>query len=216
MAGHSKWANIKHRKGAQDKKRATLFTKLAREIIVAAKMGMPDPDFNPRLRQAVIAAKSNGLPKDRIENAIKKGSGELGDGESYEEMRYEGYAPNGVAVIVECLTDNRNRTAADLRAIFNKGGGSMGESGSVQFMFERIGLIHFPANVAAADTVFEAAVEAGAENVESDENGHEVTCAPDDLARHCVLNLVTLKSQNLTGGQKSRHKFLTLNKLKAS
>ena len=181
MAGHSQYANIKHRKAAQDKKRANLFTKLAREIIVAAKMGQPDPAFNPRLRAAIIAGKSCGLPKDRIENAIKKGSGQLGDGENYEEIRYEGYAPGGVALIIECLSDNRNRSAADIRTILGKNGGSLGSEGSVQFLFDRVGLIQYKAETSSGDAMFEAAAEAGAGNVESDEIFHESTCAADDL-----------------------------------
>ncbi len=181
MAGHSKWANIKHRKGAQDRKRANIFTKLTREIIVAAKSGQPDPDFNPRLRTAIAAAKAQSLPKDKIEYAIKKGSGELDDGENFEEVRYEGYGPSGVALIIDCLTDNRNRTAAEVRTALGKAGGNLGESGSVAFMFERIGLIHYPADVADPDSMFEAALEAGADNVESGEDGHDITCQPDDL-----------------------------------
>ena len=181
MAGHSKWANIKHRKGAQDKKRSNLFTKLCREIIVAAKSGQPDPAFNPRLRAAIAAAKSQSVPKDKIDYAIKKGAGELDDGENYEEMRYEGYAPGGVALIIDCLTDNKNRTAADVRSILSKGGGSLGESGSVAFMFERIGLIQYPHKAASEEAMFEAALEAGADNCESDNNVHEITINPDQL-----------------------------------
>lgn len=185
MAGHSKWANIKHRKGAQDKKRSNLFTKLGREIIVAAKSGQPDPAFNPRLRAAIAAAKAQSMPKDKIEYAIKKGAGELDDGESYEEIRYEGFGPGGIALIIECLTDNKNRTASDVRSILNKGGGNLGESGSVAFMFERIGLIQYPASTASADAIFEAALDAGADDCESDEDMHTITTAPDDL--HAVL-----------------------------
>lgn len=181
MAGHSKWANIKHRKGAQDKKRSNLFTKLAREIIISARMGAPDPAFNPRLRAAIAAAKAQSMPKDKIEYSIKKGAGELGDGENYEEIRYEGYGSGGIAIIVDCLTDNRNRTAADVRTILNKGGGSLGESGSVSFMFDRIGLIQYKADIAGADDVFEAALEAGADECESDEEIHEITCAADSF-----------------------------------
>jgi YebC/PmpR family DNA-binding regulatory protein len=180
MAGHSQFANIKHRKDAQDSKRAKLFTKLAREIMVAAKTGQADPNFNPRLRNAIIAAKRAGMPKDRIDTSVKKGSGDL-ESENYEEMQYEGYASGGIALIVEALTDNRNRTAADVRSAFNKAGGNMGEIGSVNFMFNRVGLITFPANVASAEAMFEAAVEAGAENAESDNFFHEVTCAPDEF-----------------------------------
>jgi len=176
MAGHSKWANIKHRKGAQDKKRSNLFTKLAREIIISAKMGQPDPAFNPRLRAAIATAKSQSMPRDRIEYSIKKGAGELGDGENYEEIRYEGYAPGGIAIMIDCLTDNRNRTAADVRTILGKAGGSLGESGSVAFSFSRVGMIHYPVDVASADDMFEAALEAGADDCESDENIHEIIC----------------------------------------
>lgn len=191
MAGHSQYANIKHRKAAQDKKKAGVFTKVAREIIVAAKLGGPDPNFNPRLRQAVTAAKAVSLPKDRIENAIKKGSGQLGEGESYDELRYEAYAPGGVALIIECLTDNRNRSASDIRAILDKNGGNMGTEGSVQFMFERVGRIQYPAATAVADAMFEAGVDAGAANVESGETFHDITCAPDDLG--AVTKALTAK-----------------------
>lgn len=180
MAGHSKWANIKHRKAAQDKKRGNLFTKLTREVIVAAKMGQPDPDFNPRLRAAIIAAKKESVPKDRIENAIKRASNPA-EGEDYQEVRYEGYGPNGVAVIIDCLTDNRNRTASEVRATLGKAGGNLGENGSVAFMFNRVGMLIYPVSIADADTMFEAAVEAGAENVESDEEIHEITCEPDNF-----------------------------------
>ncbi len=181
MAGHSKFANIKHRKGAQDKKRAKLFTKLQREITVAAKTGQPDPDFNPRLRNALIEARSNNMPKDRIDAAIKKViSG--GEGENYEEIRYEGYAPGGVAIIVEALTDNRNRTASEVRSIFTKSGGSLGETGSVGFMFDRIGLIQFDAKVTNEEQMFETSLEAGADEVESDEDVHVIVTNPDDFA----------------------------------
>ncbi len=180
MAGHSKFANIKHRKAAQDSKRAKLFTKLAREIVVAAGSGQPDPDFNPRLRNAIIAAKKAGVPKERIDTSVKKGSGEL-DGENYEEMTYEGYASGGVALIVEALTDNRNRSASDIRSTFSKAGGNMGESGSVNFMFNRVGLIEYPIDVASGDDMFEAAVEAGADNAESEGDWHEIICAPGEL-----------------------------------
>ncbi len=179
MAGHSKFANIKHRKGAQDKKRGNLFTKLAKEIIVAARMGAPDPAFNPRLRGAIATAKSQSMPKDKIDAAIKKGSGELDDGENYEEIRYEGYAPGGVALIIDCLTDNKNRSAGEVRSTLSKAGGSLGESGSVSFSFARIGILQYPVSVASSDAMFEAAVEAGADDVESDEDIHEVTCDPD-------------------------------------
>ncbi|WP_170369493.1 YebC/PmpR family DNA-binding transcriptional regulator [Ruegeria arenilitoris] len=179
MAGHSKWANIQHRKGRQDAARSKLFSKLSKEITVAAKMGDPDPDKNPRLRLAVKEAKSNSVPKDVIERAIKKS--QAGDGEDYEEIRYEGYGPNGVAVIVEAMTDNRNRTASNVRSTFSKNGGNLGETGSVGFMFDRKGEVIYPASAGDADTIFEAAIEAGAEDVESSEDGHIVWCADTDL-----------------------------------
>jgi len=179
MAGHSKFKNIMHRKGAQDKKRAKLFDKLAREITVAARMGQPDPDFNPRLRTAIQTAKSHSMPKDRIERAVQQS--QAGDGDNYEEVRYEGFGPGGTALIVEALTDNRNRTASDVRAIFSKNGGNLGETGSANFMFERVGMIVYKADVADAETMFEAAAEAGAENAESDDDSHEIVTAPDDL-----------------------------------
>ncbi len=179
MAGHSKWANIQHRKGRQDAARSKLFSKLAKEITVAAKMGDPDPDKNPRLRLAVKEAKSQSVPKDVITRAINKASG--GDAETYEEIRYEGYAPGGVAVIVEALSDNRNRTASNVRSTFSKHGGNLGETGSVQFMFDRMGQVIYPASAGDADAVMEAAIEAGAEDVESDEEGHVVWCAAEDL-----------------------------------
>ena len=179
MAGHSKWANIQHRKGRQDKLRAKLFSKMAKEITVAAKMGDPDPDKNPRLRMAVKEAKSSSVPKDVIDRAIKKS--QAGEGEDYEEIRYEGYGPNGVAVIVEAMTDNRNRTASTVRSTFSKCGGNLGETGSVGFMFDRKGAVEYPATVGDADTVMMAAIEAGAEDVESSEDGHTVWCADTDL-----------------------------------
>ena len=179
MAGHSKWANIQHRKGRQDKLRAKLFSKMAKEITVAAKMGDPDPDKNPRLRMAVKEAKSSSVPKDVIDRAIKKS--QVGEGEDYEEIRYEGYGPNGVAVIVEAMTDNRNRTASTVRSTFSKCGGNLGETGSVGFMFDRKGAVEYPATVGDADTVMMAAIEAGAEDVESSEDGHTVWCADTDL-----------------------------------
>jgi YebC/PmpR family DNA-binding regulatory protein len=179
MAGHSKWANIQHRKGRQDAARSKLFSKLAKEITVAAKMGDPDPDKNPRLRLAVKEAKSQSVPKDVIERAIKKSLG--GDAENYDEIRYEGYGPGGVAVIVEAMTDNRNRTASNVRSTFSKNGGNLGETGSVSFMFERKGEISYPASVGDEDTVMMAAIEAGAEDVESSEEGHLIYCADTDL-----------------------------------
>ncbi|SHI94827.1 DNA-binding regulatory protein, YebC/PmpR family [Ruegeria lacuscaerulensis ITI-1157] len=179
MAGHSKWANIQHRKGRQDAARSKLFSKLSKEITVAAKMGDPDPEKNPRLRLAVKEAKSQSMPKDNIERAIKKATG--GDAETYEEIRYEGYGPNGVAVIVETMTDNKNRTASNVRSTFAKNGGNLGETGSVGFMFERKGEVVYPASAGDADTIFEAAIEAGAEDVESSEDGHIIWCADTDL-----------------------------------
>ena len=179
MAGHSKWANIQHRKGAQDKKRSAQFSKLSREITVAAKMGMPDPDMNPRLRLAVNAAKAQSMPKDNIQRAIDKAAG--GDAESYDEMRYEGYGPGGVAIIVEALTDNRNRTATNVRTAFSKNGGNLGASGAVSHGFDRMGLITYPINAGDADSVFEAALEAGAEDVESSEDEHSIWTAMDSL-----------------------------------
>ncbi len=179
MAGHSKFKNIMHRKGAQDKKRSAMFSKLSREITVAAKMGTPDPDMNPRLRAAVNAAKAQSMPKDNIQRAIEKASG--GDAENYEELRYEGFGPGGVSLIVEALTDNRNRTATNVRTIFSKNGGNLGASGSVSHGFERLGLITYPASVGSADDVFEAAIEAGGEDVASTAEGHEIWTAQDDL-----------------------------------
>ena len=179
MAGHSKWANIQHRKGRQDKIRAKLFSKLSKEITVAAKMGDPDPDKNPRLRLAVKDAKAASMPKDNIERAIKKSI--AGEGDDYEEIRYEGYGPNGVAVIVETMTDNRNRTASNVRSLFTKNSGNLGETGSVGFMFDRKGEVTYPAEVGDADTVMMAAIEAGAEDVESSEDGHVIWCADTDL-----------------------------------
>lgn len=179
MAGHSKWANIQHRKGRQDKLRSKLFSKLSKEITVAAKMGDPDPEKNPRLRLAVKEAKGQSMPKDNIERAIKKAVG--GEGEAYEEIRYEGYGPNGVAVIVETMTDNRNRTASNVRSLFTKHGGNLGETGSVGFMFDRKGAVRYPATVGDADTVMMAAIEAGAEDVESGEEEHIIWCADTEL-----------------------------------
>ena len=180
MAGHSQFKNIMYRKGAQDKKRAKIFTKIIRELTTSARTGLPDPNANPRLRAAVIAAKEANMPKDTVERAIRRGSGEDG-GENYTEVRYEGYGPGGVAIIVEALTDNRNRTASDLRAAFTKAGGSLGESNSVSFLFDRLGEAVYPVAVASADAMFEAAVEAGADNVESGAEQHTITCAADDL-----------------------------------
>jgi YebC/PmpR family DNA-binding regulatory protein len=180
MAGHSQFKNIMHRKGRQDKARSKLFSKLAREITVSAKLGQPDPAFNPRLRAAIIAARAENMPKDNIERAIKKSQG--GDAESYDEIRYEGYGPGGVAVIVEVLTDNRNRTAGDVRATFTKHGGNLAETGAVSFMFSRVGVVEFEPGVASADAMLEAAIEAGAEDVVSNEGGHEVYTTAETLA----------------------------------
>jgi len=179
MAGHSQFKNIMHRKGKQDAVRSKLFSKLGREITVAAKMGMPDPNMNPRLRMAVLAARAENMPKDNIERAIKKAIG--GEGDNYDEVRYEGYGPGGTAVIVEALTDNRNRTASAVRSYFTKSGGAMGESNSVSFMFNRVGEVSYPAEAGDADKVMEAAIEAGADDVISDENGHTILCAFDAL-----------------------------------
>jgi YebC/PmpR family DNA-binding regulatory protein len=179
MAGHSKWANIQHRKNRQDSVRSKLFSKLSKEITVAAKMGDPDPDNNPRLRMAIKEGKSQSLPKDVIDRAIKKS--QAGEGDDYEEIRYEGYGPNGVAVIVEAMTDNRNRTASTVRSTFTKCGGNLGETGSVGFMFDRKGEITYPAEVGDADTVLMAAIEAGAEDVESTEDGHVIWCEDTSL-----------------------------------
>ena len=182
MAGHSQFKNIMHRKGAQDKKRAKLFAKLAREIEVAARMGAPDPGQNPRLRSAVVAARSANMPKDRIDRAINKAAG--GDDDAnFEEIRYEGYGPAGVALIVDALTDNRNRTASEVRSAFSKFGGNLGETNSVAFLFDRVGQIAYGPDAADSDTMFEAALEAGAQDVDSSPTGHEVSCDPDDFGQ---------------------------------
>ncbi len=190
MAGHSKFKNIMHRKGRQDAMRAKAFSKLAREITVAAKMGTPDPDMNPRLRMAVLAARAQRMPNDNIKRAIDKAKG-AGEGENYENIRYEGYGPNGVAVIVEALTDNRNRTAGDIRATFSKLGGNMAETGAVSFMFDRVGRIYYPAKAASADAMFEVALEAGADNVESDDEWHEIITKLEDYGT--VLDALVAK-----------------------
>ncbi len=179
MAGHSKWANIQHRKGRQDAVRSKMFSKLAKEITVAAKMGDPDPDKNPRLRMAVKEAKKLSVPKDVIERAIKKS--QSGDGDNYDEIRYEGYGPAGVAVIVEAMTDNRNRTASSVRSIFTKSGGNLAETGAVSFMFDHMGLVVYPLSAGNAEAIMDAAIEAGADDVESSEDGHEIYCEPADL-----------------------------------
>src|ERR671938_1070939 len=179
MAGHSQFKNIMHRKGRQDAARSKLFGKLAREITVAAKMGMLDPNMNPRLRAAILAARAENMPKDNIDRAIKKATG--GDAETYDEIRYEGYGPGGVAVIVEVLTDNRNRSAGEVRASFTKSGGNLAETGAVSFMFDHVGVVEFDAKVADADAMLEAAIEAGAEAPVSNANGHEIYTTPDSL-----------------------------------
>jgi YebC/PmpR family DNA-binding regulatory protein len=180
MAGHSQFKNIMHRKGGQDAKRAKIFNKLAREITVAAKIGLPDPAMNPRLRAAIIAARQKNMPKDRIDRAIKSGEGS--DTANYESVRYEGYGPGGVAIIVEALTDNRNRTAPEIRTAFSKAGGALGETNSVSFMFQRLGVIAYPLAAGSADAMFETAAEAGADNVDTDENEHEVTTSIENFS----------------------------------
>ncbi|MBV8397312.1 MAG: YebC/PmpR family DNA-binding transcriptional regulator [Acetobacteraceae bacterium] len=180
MAGHSQFKNIMHRKGAQDAKRGRLFARLIREITVAARNGLPDPGSNPRLRAAVVAARQANMPRDTVERAIKKASG-AGGGDEYAEVRYEGYGPSGVAIIVEALTDNRNRTASDVRSAFAKYGGTLGETNSVSFMFNRLGVIRYPASAATADHMLEAAIEAGADNAETDTDAHEITAAVEDF-----------------------------------
>ncbi len=180
MAGHSQFKNIMHKKGKQDAIRSKLFSKLAREITVAAKMGMPDPAMNPRLRLAVLAARAENMPKDNIERAIKKASG--GDSENYDEVRYEGYAPGGVAVIIEALTDNRNRTAGEVRSYFTKAGGALAETGAVSFMFDHVGSIEYPTAAGSEDAVMEAAIEAGADDVASGEDGHEIVTSLESFA----------------------------------
>jgi len=179
MAGHSQFKNIMHRKGRQDAARSKLFSKLAREITVSAKMGLPDPNTNPRLRAAIIAARAENMPKDNIERAIKKSQG--GDADSYDEIRYEGYGPGGVAIIVEVLTDNRNRTASDVRSVFTKSGGNLAETGAVSFMFDRVGVVEFDGKVATPDQMLDAAIEAGADDVVSSASGHEVYASPESL-----------------------------------
>jgi YebC/PmpR family DNA-binding regulatory protein len=179
MAGHSKFKNIMHRKGAQDKKRSALFSKLAREITVAARAGLPDPNMNARLRAAVITARKEGMPKDNIERSINKASG--GDADNYEEIRYEGFGPGGVALIIETLTDNRNRTASNVRTIVSKNGGNIGAPGSVSHGFDRLGLISYPAAAGSDEKVFDAALEAGADDVESSEDGHSIWTAMENL-----------------------------------
>ncbi|MGB8840629.1 MAG: YebC/PmpR family DNA-binding transcriptional regulator [Aliidongia sp.] len=181
MAGHSQFKNIMHRKGAQDKKRGKVFTKLIRELTTAARSGLPDPAANPRLRAAVTAARQSNMPRDTIDRAIKRGAGGE-DGDNYEEIRYEGYGPGGIAVIVEALTDNRNRTASEVRTAFTKSGGTLGETNSVSFQFSRDGQVTYPAGTGSPDAMLEAAIDAGADDVESDEDEHRIICALDDLA----------------------------------
>jgi YebC/PmpR family DNA-binding regulatory protein len=195
MAGHSQFKNIMHRKGKVDAVRSKVFSKLAREITVAAKMGMPDPNMNPRLRAAILAARAENMPKDNIQRAINKASG--GEGENYDEIRYEGYGPGGAAIIVEAMTDNRNRTASDIRSYFTKSGGNLAETGAVSFMFDRVGYIEFGADVTDADTMLEAAIEAGADDVVSSENGHEVYC------EQTTLNEVTKTLEDKFGEPKA-------------
>ncbi len=179
MAGHSQFKNIMHKKGKQDAVRSKLFSKLAREITVAAKLGLPDPAMNARLRSAVLAARAENMPKDNIERAIKKAAG--GDGENYDEVRYEGYAPGGVAVIIEALTDNRNRTAGEVRSYFTKSGGALAETGAVSFMFDRVGLIEYDMKAASEDAMMEAALEAGADDAATSEDGHEIVTTVEGL-----------------------------------
>ena len=179
MAGHSQFKNIMHKKGRADKARSKLFSKLAREITVAAKLGMPDPAFNPRLRAAILAARAENMPKDNIDRAVKKSQG--ADTENYDEIRYEGYGPGGVAVIVEALTDNRNRTAGEVRATFTKSGGNLAETGAVSFMFNHVGVVEYDAKVARDDAMLDAAIEAGAEDVISNDDGHQIFTTPETL-----------------------------------
>src|SRR5246127_5287274 len=197
MAGHSQYKNIMHRKGRQDAGRSKLFGKLAREITVSAKLGLPDPNMTPRLRAAIIAARAENMPKDNIERAIKKAQG--GEGENYEEIRYEGYGPGGVAVIVEVLTDNRNRTAGEVRAAFTKSGGNLAETGAVSFMFDRVGVIEYDAKVTSAEAMLEAAIEAGAEDVVSNEGGHEIYTTHEPL-----LDVATALGGKLGDPRKAR------------
>jgi YebC/PmpR family DNA-binding regulatory protein len=181
MAGHSQFKNIMVRKGAQDARRGRLFTKIIRELTTAAKQGQPDPNMNPRLRAAITAARQANMPKDTMERAIKRGAGGADDA-NYEEVRYEGYGPGGVAIIVEALTDNRNRTASEIRTAFSKAGGNLGETNSVSFMFEHKGVIRYPAKAGSADAMFEAALDAGAEDVSSDADAHEIVCATEQFS----------------------------------
>ena len=180
MSGHSKWATTKHQKGIADAKRSKIFTKIQREIAVAVKLGDPNPDFNPRLRNAIILAKSENMPKDKIEAAIKRASS-VGEGDNYEEVRYEGYAPGSVALIVETLTDNRNRTVSNIRSYFTKSGGALADTGSVSYMFNKVGIIGYEGNKISEEEMLELAIEAGANNVESTEEWHEITTDPSNF-----------------------------------
>jgi YebC/PmpR family DNA-binding regulatory protein len=210
MAGHSQFKNIMHRKGRQDKARSKLFGKLAREITVSAKLGLPDPAFNPRLRAAVLAARAENMPKDNIERAIKKSQG--AETENYDEIRYEGYGPSGVAVIVEALTDNRNRTAGEVRAIFSKNGGNLAETGAVSFMFSHVGVVEYDAKAASADAILEAAIDAGAEDVASNEDGHQVITTPDtlnDVPRRSKPGLASPAGRQCYGSRKIRLRSTT-------
>lgn len=181
MAGHSHAKNVAVRKGKQNAARAKIFTKIAREITAACKAGMPDPDHNPRLRAAILKARAENVPNDKINETVKRASG-AGNTENYDEIRYEGYGPGGVAIIVEALTDNRNRTASEMRSIFTKGGGNMGEMNSVSFMFDRLGVVAYPASASSEDAMLEAAIEAGADNCESAADGHTITCTVESFA----------------------------------
>lgn len=193
MSGHSQFANIKHRKGAQDAKKAKLFTKILREIVVSAKQGLPDPEFNPRLRNAIIAAQEINIPKDRISAAVARASSD-DKGENYDDIRYEGYGPGGIAVIVEALTDNRNRTASEVRSIFTKSGGALGETNSVSFLFDRIGQIEFDSNVATEEQMLEAAIEAGASDTAFINDTHVIACSVDYFAK--VRDILSSKFKN--------------------
>ena len=201
MSGHSKWATIRHKKGAQDAKRGKLFSKLIKEITVAAKMGGGDEESNPRLRTAVLKAKGANMPKDNIDRAIKKGTGELG-GDDYVELSYEGYGPNGVAILVDTLTDNKNRTAADVRSIFNKNGGNLGENGCVSYLFTRKGIITLDAETYSEDQILEVALDAGAEDVATSQESIEVTTAPEDF--EAVLNALETAGVSYSVAEVSR------------
>ena len=210
MAGHSKFKNIMHRKGRQDAKRAKVFAKLGKELSVAARGGT-DPDFNPRLRLAIAAAKAQNMPSDNIQRSIKRAEGD--DSVIYEEVRYEGYGPGGVAVIVESLTDNRNRTASEVRAAFSKYGGTLGETGAVAFMFERVGVIVYGADKTSADEMFEVALEAGAQDVESGDETHEITCEPDDFPPYAIRwrrPSATPTTRDLIGGRKTPSRLMKI------